>query len=104
MDIEQTLSALEMVSEALAAAVSSGSGQVSELLSRRDRLIAHIAGSVPDSPASIAKLQRIRETGQRAREGLKQNRCADLGALDRLRQVSLTRAAQQPDRTLDCIG
>ncbi len=102
MDIEQTLSALEMVSEALEASGSSGSAQVSEALARRERLIALIPSH--HSEGVLARLQQIRETGERVREHLNQIRSADLAALDRLRQVSCTLTPLQPDRTLNCIG
>ena len=102
MDIEQTLSALELVSEALDAAVSSGSEQVSEPLARRDRLIALIPSH--DREGVVQRLQQILETGELVRKHLIQNRSADLSTLDRLRQVSSTLAAPQSNPTLDCIG
>ena len=93
MDIQQTLSALEMVSEALDASVSSRSAQVSELLVRRAQLITLLLSH--DREGVVPRLQGIRETGERVRKHLKQNRCADLSALDRLRHVSSTLASPQ---------
>jgi hypothetical protein len=103
MNIEEVLSSLEEVSQAIVAAAGRGDLDVAATLVARRATLIRALGPLSDG-AFRPRLELIRSAGDRATAMLRAQRACDLMCVERIRQVAATSAVPPSNTTVVCVG